>query len=307
MADIAPRRGSPTQFALFRIFAAMSFIATFARGGELPPETWVRVLGVLLSLGMLFGWKRRFFALGLFIPFITAAVMMDGPRWPVTAISLVIALLIAVIPEGEPFAIASVRRTEWGVPPAWMTLGEVVFFGGGWYAALSILRNGSVVPLVESGFLCPLMILGVLVIDARWLHPKFSAEPPVVYFDGVCGLCNSFIDWLFAEDANQIFKVSALQSEYAQKTIGDKAAQGEVPPGSIILKDEQGIHDKSTAVIRIATKLGGVMRLAPVLMVIPRPIRDGVYGYVAKNRYKWFGKKETCRLPTKEERAKFLT
>ncbi len=306
MADVTPRRGSPTQFAIFRFLAGLYFVVTFGGGGELPPHPVVRVAGVGLGLALMLGWKRRVFASLMLAPWIVTAAMMDGPAWSSMALGIVMTFLLVVIPEGEAFALKTPRRESWGVAPAWMTLAELFFFGGGWYAAYTIYKTGSVVPVYETGFLCQLGILAFLVIDARWIHPTFTAKPPVVFFDGVCGLCNHFIDWLFIEDANGVFRVSALQSEYAQKTLGDKAAQGELPPGSVVLTDEKGTHDKSTAVILILSKLGGILRWTVIFLLLPKFIRDSAYLWVAKNRYKWFGKKETCRLPTKEERSKFL-
>jgi predicted DCC family thiol-disulfide oxidoreductase YuxK len=131
-----------------------------------------------------------------------------------------------------------------------------------------------------------------------------TVKSPVVFFDGVCGLCNRFVDFLFAVDTRGIFKVSPLQGELAKKMLGPRAAGPEFR--SIILKDSEGLHEGSTAVLRILSQLGGIWRVLGWLRLIPRPLRDFVYFTIARNRYRWFGKKETCRMPTSKELSRFL-
>lgn len=306
MADIAPRKGSPTQFALYRLLTGGQLFFAFLFGTFGTPG-WLTLTGAVAALPVVVGWRRRVFAGILLIAL--AAIAILQPEYPRSSlvILMVMALLLAVVPEGEPFAVTPSRGSGWGIPPIWMTVAELALFGGGWFCAYVIYRDGSPQGMWHSGFFCHLLVIATLAIDARWIHPKFSAEPPVVFFDGVCGLCSNFVDWLFAEDANEIFRVSALQSEYAARTLDATFLSPEVEaPTSIVLKDETGVYNKSTAVLRIAAKLGGILRWVRVFELVPRFIRDGVYDFVAQNRYKWFGKKETCRLPTKEERKRFL-
>jgi predicted DCC family thiol-disulfide oxidoreductase YuxK len=127
---------------------------------------------------------------------------------------------------------------------------------------------------------------------------------PVIFFDGVCGLCNAWVDFVVARDRQGRFRFSPLQGEAARDWL---QMTPETSLDSVALVDAAGVHRKSDAVWRILAQLGGVWRpLAWLLRLMPRPVRDWGYDFVARRRYKWFGKKETCRLPTPAERERFL-
>ena len=127
--------------------------------------------------------------------------------------------------------------------------------------------------------------------------------PPVIYFDGYCGLCNGFVDFVLARDRGRRFRFAPLQGTAARARFGDP---GDVDPTTILLEDEGTVFERSTAALRIITALGGIWRLAGLLRLVPRIIRDAVYDWIARNRYGWFGKRDSCRLPSSEERAVFL-
>lgn len=127
---------------------------------------------------------------------------------------------------------------------------------------------------------------------------------PVVFFDGVCGLCNRTVDFVLARDREQRFRFSPLQGETARRLLGEADTES---LGTLVLLDERGTHRRSTAVVRILRGLGGVWGvLGALLWLIPRPLRDLGYRLVAKSRYRWFGRKESCRMPTPQERSRFL-
>lgn len=127
---------------------------------------------------------------------------------------------------------------------------------------------------------------------------------PVVFFDGVCGLCNRFVDFLIRRDRGGLFKLSPIQGELALRSLEEnlRAEQAQ----SIILKDEQGLHQGSTAVLRILARLGGAWGVVSWLQAVPKFLRDPLYYWVARHRYRFFGKRQTCRLPTREECSRFL-
>lgn len=132
-----------------------------------------------------------------------------------------------------------------------------------------------------------------------------SQPKSVILFDGVCNLCNASIDFIIKRDRKDQFLVGALQ-EAAGKTL---LSRFEVNPeylDSLVLIEGEKIFFRSTAALRIAKKLSGLWPLFYVFMILPPPIRDGIYDWIGRNRYRWFGKKNTCRLPTPEEKAKFL-
>ncbi len=127
----------------------------------------------------------------------------------------------------------------------------------------------------------------------------------IILFDGVCNLCNSTINFVIKKDKRNIFKFATLQSETGQ-TLLNKLKIDSLETDSIVLVDGEKSYVKSTAALKIARNLSGVYPLLYAFLILPKFIRDRIYDYVAKNRYKWFGKKDSCMLPTPELEAKFL-
>jgi len=130
----------------------------------------------------------------------------------------------------------------------------------------------------------------------------------VIFFDGVCGLCNSFVDFVMARDHKEKYLFSPLQSEYAAKKISKEylelGSAGEFK--SILLLENEHIYQQSEAVLRVLVGLGGLWRGVAFFYLIPSLLRDPIYNFIASNRYRWFGKKNECRLPTPEERKRFI-
>ena len=131
---------------------------------------------------------------------------------------------------------------------------------------------------------------------------------PLILFDGVCNLCNSAIQWLIRRDKEGRFDFASLQSDAArrelQKVIG--AEEIDALPDSIVLLDSDGVHTRSPAALRIARGLGSPFALLGLGVVLPRPIRDAIYDLIAGNRYRWFGRRDTCMTPTPDIAARFL-
>ena len=140
-----------------------------------------------------------------------------------------------------------------------------------------------------------------------------TTDHPILFFDGVCGLCNGFVDFLLVRDAQHQFRFAPLQGETASRLIhaeydsADATKQSSQMLRSIVLLEGDRQYRRSAAVVRILRRLGTGWRIVSgLLWVIPRPIRDAGYRLVAVSRYRLFGKKETCRLPTAAERERFL-
>jgi predicted DCC family thiol-disulfide oxidoreductase YuxK len=127
---------------------------------------------------------------------------------------------------------------------------------------------------------------------------------PIVFFDGVCGLCNRSVDWLLTRDRRAVLRFAPLQGETARRMLGPLDDDPE--RWSMVLVDSTGQYWSSDAAIRIARHLGGRWAVIGYLLVIPRGLRDAVYGWVARNRYRLFGRRESCRLPSPAERSRFL-
>ena len=130
-------------------------------------------------------------------------------------------------------------------------------------------------------------------------------DTPVIFFDGVCNLCNAAVNFVIDRDANRRFHFASLQSDFTN----EKLARYEVDPShleSILLLNDGRLYHKSDAALEIARVLGGAWRLLLVFKIIPKFVRDFIYDWIAKNRYRWFGKQETCRVPTPDLKERFL-
>lgn len=125
----------------------------------------------------------------------------------------------------------------------------------------------------------------------------------VVFFDGVCLLCNGFVDFLLRRDVERLFQFAPLQGERAKVLL---PAELHSDVNTVVLWSQGQVFTRSDAVLTVLTQLGGAWGLMKVFWIVPRPLRDLAYRFVAGNRYRWFGRRETCRLPTAGERSRFL-
>lgn len=130
-------------------------------------------------------------------------------------------------------------------------------------------------------------------------------EQRIIFFDGLCNLCNASVDFVVSHDANRLFRFASLQSELGEEVLKKHKLSAQAYD-SFILLEKGTLYIKSSAALRVARHLGLPISLLWIFIIVPPFIRNAVYSWVAQNRYKWFGKKETCRLPTPEERALFL-
>ena len=128
---------------------------------------------------------------------------------------------------------------------------------------------------------------------------------PVILFDGVCNLCNASVQYVIKHDKKKLFRFVSLQSSFGESVL----KQYDLPVNtfnSFILLSDNKIYTRSTAALLVAKKLSGLIKLFYGFIIIPKFIRDFVYDVIAKNRYKWFGKKEACWVPTPELKSLFL-
>ena len=140
----------------------------------------------------------------------------------------------------------------------------------------------------------------------------------VVLFDGVCNFCDASVNFVINRDRDGYFKFSPLQSDAGRKLAEEYGLQSEtaeagartgdlIPIDSVILVEDGKAYTHSTAALRIAKRLSGLWSLFYAFIIVPKPIRDFFYKLIAKYRYKMFGKKDECMLPSPEVRARFLT
>lgn len=127
----------------------------------------------------------------------------------------------------------------------------------------------------------------------------------IVYFDGVCNLCNSAVDFIIRHDTEGVIRFASLQSESGQKVLQRLGLEaGELK--TIVLEIDGSLYVKSEAALRIAGFLKGAISCLAWLRPLPLFLRDPVYMWISNNRYRWFGKKSSCRLPVGDEASRFI-
>ena len=131
-------------------------------------------------------------------------------------------------------------------------------------------------------------------------------QKQLILFDGICNLCNSSVQYVIKHDSKDKFMFTALQSEVGQQIIKEYNIDTAKTDSILLYTPEVGISSKSMAALKIAFQLGFPNNLLCVFFIIPPFVRNYVYDYIAKNRYKWYGKKESCMIPTHELKSKFL-
>jgi predicted DCC family thiol-disulfide oxidoreductase YuxK len=128
----------------------------------------------------------------------------------------------------------------------------------------------------------------------------------LILFDGVCNLCNASVQYVIKHDKNNVFLFAPLQGETGQYILEKYHIDTSKIDSILLYTEEKGIVYKSTAALKIAGKLGFPINLLQVFLVIPPIVRNWVYDYIAKNRYKWYGKQNECMIPTEKLKIKFL-
>ena len=130
--------------------------------------------------------------------------------------------------------------------------------------------------------------------------------PLVILFDGVCNLCNGTVQFILKRDKQSRFKFAPLQGDFGQRTLSRFGLPASSLHSFILLEGEK-IYTHSTGALRVLLHLGGVWKILYAFIIIPRFIRDRVYNFIARNRYKWFGKRISCYLPSEEVKGRFLS
>jgi predicted DCC family thiol-disulfide oxidoreductase YuxK len=132
-----------------------------------------------------------------------------------------------------------------------------------------------------------------------------STAEQIILFDGVCNFCNGSVNFLIKRDPNGIFKFAPLQSEIGQQLITKNNITGEID--SIILVKENIVYIKSDALIEIIKELKWYWKMLIIVKIIPKKFRDLLYDLIANNRYKWFGKRDSCMIPDENVKSRFIS
>jgi predicted DCC family thiol-disulfide oxidoreductase YuxK len=135
-----------------------------------------------------------------------------------------------------------------------------------------------------------------------------TTSHPIVLFDGVCNFCNGSVNFIIRRDRSKIFRFAPLQSEAGAKILRQFGQFGSPQDWleTIVLVEDGSCYTRSTAALRIVRRLGGPWRILYAFSVIPAAARDPIYDLIARNRYRWFGRKDACMIPTPEIREQFL-
>jgi predicted DCC family thiol-disulfide oxidoreductase YuxK len=128
---------------------------------------------------------------------------------------------------------------------------------------------------------------------------------PIILFDGVCNFCNAMVNFIIRQDKRNIFQFATLQSHSGKKLLGEYNINWKESDSFVIIENGKAFQ-KSSAALRLYNKLPWYWKWTQVFWIVPKFIRDGVYNFIARNRYRWFGKKEECMIPTAEMKQKFL-
>jgi predicted DCC family thiol-disulfide oxidoreductase YuxK len=298
-----------------------------------------RLLGILTSLWLLIGWGRRLASvvLAAVTMFFSAYGQVDGR---VGAGIVVLALCLFTFPGSDVLALPIGRErkrfdAKW--TESWF---RVVWALGGVLWPLSLLLGSSSVgvwvvfaaaglggfslffepsPKASVGALVCLLvgiatapnpfapvlllpIFGWLLFDERWFRPRVSSES-VVFFDGHCSMCNDAVRFVMKEEASHVFRFAPLQGETAKEMLPPRATDA---VDTMMLSTPQGTYQRSEAALRIARGMGGFWATLWIGRIVPLDVRDAVYDWIAKNRYRWFPPLDACPIPTPAERERFL-
>lgn len=131
-------------------------------------------------------------------------------------------------------------------------------------------------------------------------------EKPILLFDGYCNLCSGSVVFIIKREKRDTFRFTSLQSKFAQELLSKLNSDGNIPD-SIVLVEADEMHYKSKAALEVARRLKFPWPLFYIFIVIPPFIRDWMYDFIAKRRYRWFGKKQQCFVPQKDVQHKFLS
>ncbi|MFD0797576.1 thiol-disulfide oxidoreductase DCC family protein [Maribacter chungangensis] len=131
-------------------------------------------------------------------------------------------------------------------------------------------------------------------------------DKKIILFDGVCNLCNGFVLFIIKRDAEDVFRYASLQSNIGQKLLLERNIDSTTTDSVVLIEPGVAYYIKSDAALQIGSHLKGYGSISRILYLIPSGLRNIVYDLIARYRYAWFGKKDSCMIPTPELQAKFL-
>ena len=137
-------------------------------------------------------------------------------------------------------------------------------------------------------------------------EPNLPKDKHIVLFDGVCNFCNDSVRFIIKRDKKDLYRFASLQSDLGQSLTQSRGIDTNNVDSIVLIQPGEAYYIKSSAALEIAKNLSGLYPILSIFLYLPSWFRDFFYDFVARNRYKWFGKKETCPMPTPDEQEKFL-
>ena len=131
-------------------------------------------------------------------------------------------------------------------------------------------------------------------------------DKQIILFDGICNLCNRFVQWVIKRDKTDTFRFAPIQGEIGMQLMKERKLDPEKMDSIILIHPDNSHYIKSTAALKVGISFGGIYRVLYLFWIIPVFLRDKIYDWVARNRYAWYGKRDKCMVPTPELKAKFL-
>lgn len=135
---------------------------------------------------------------------------------------------------------------------------------------------------------------------------ELPKDKKIILFDGVCNLCNASVQFVIKRDTKDVFRFVPLQSDLGNKILNHIGINREQTDSIVLYEPWKAYFYKAEAALKIINEFGGLYYLLNILQIFPKFISNAVYDYIAKNRYHWYGKQESCMMPTPELAAKFL-
>lgn len=135
---------------------------------------------------------------------------------------------------------------------------------------------------------------------------RMEENKKIILFDGVCNLCNGAIQFIIKNDRNDVFRYAPLQSDIGRKLLAERQLDTKAIDSIVLIEPGVAYYIKSDAALQIGKHLKGYRTISSILLLIPSPLSNIVYDFIARNRYHWYGKKQECMIPTPELKAKFL-
>lgn len=149
-------------------------------------------------------------------------------------------------------------------------------------------------------------VKNIIIREFRLYLCAVETDKKIILFDGVCNLCNGFIQFVIKRDTADVFRYASLQSDIGQQLISERNIDTTKIDSVVFIEPGVAFYIKSDAALQIGRHLKGYRTISKLLNLIPSGLRNIVYDLIARNRYNWYGKKDQCMIPTPELKAKFL-